>query len=483
MTRVRRLLLLPILLLLWISPARAAIGFVTAGVNKGNNVSALTITPDAATGGGNTVVVGVAMNSASASVTSVTDSGGSAYSLRERALAGTIVEIVEIWSTTAGGSVNSTTVTVTLSGQAKMVAIAASYSGVAQLGATSWTGNSGSANPSRTAWVQDSQNWLVAMFGARTNTVMTAGTGNLRKADATSGGQATSNSSGGFVDNTTSSPGNGTDSVMLASRAWVVATLELRSSTTAPLVQNNLISVNAAQPTISKRFTLPTSAGNLLYAVVSWTSAPGSPDCSLATVTVADELSQSGTQIQAVNDPTNNRKVWSFYFPTTAAGVRLVTATTSSASPYCGSIRLFIGEYNGVAASSPLDVSAGPNQQSPGTGTAGATSGAMTPTTEGDLLLATIVSTGATAPTSIAPGTDYVGDTQSPGALPLMMSAHRGQASAGSIAGTFTLDSSQPVTTLADAFTPPGGAPAGIRRTLLGVGQYAGPPAVWEGRG
>ena len=225
---MRRLikLLLTFGLLALASPARAAIGASgTAAVCTAFNAASGTVTRTEAAG--NTVVVVAAIRTTTSTVSSVTDTGGSSYSFRA-SINNASSARVEVWSTPAGASKSSTSVTINLSASSKFVGCVFEYTGVAALGVTN-TATSAAANPAISLTTQDNNNWCVAGFAGQGTGTFTAGTGTLRSSAVTSGGAAGSNAGGAFADNTVATAGTCTNSVTNADTVWALAALELRS--------------------------------------------------------------------------------------------------------------------------------------------------------------------------------------------------------------------------------------------------------------
>lgn len=153
-----------------------------------------------------------------------------------------------------------------------------------------------------------------------------------------------------------------------------------------------------------------------------------------------------------------------FYTISASSGANTVTANFTGSVGYAHHI---LGEWSGVASSSPLDQSTGQVQAAPGTGSNAVTSGNITTTVNGDLLVGCsnsdpYVSGQLTAGTGFTIRQLLFGDH------PMEDSV---QATAGTTAATFT--SSQAAsnyTTLVGAFKPFVATSTRLR-TLLGVGQ------------
>jgi hypothetical protein len=145
---------------------------------------------------------------------------------------------------------------------------------------------------------------------------------------------------------------------------------------------------------------------------------------------VADSLTQTFTAAVNLTDG-STYSVATFYYANTAGGADTVTVTFAGAITYAS---LQCSEYSGVQTSSPLDQTTSNNQTDPGTGTDAVTSGNVTTTTDGQLIVgfstALVVGAGTlSAGTNYTARTNVFGDT---------LCEDRVQTSAGSIAATFT---------------------------------------------
>ena len=177
------------------TPAAAPIARVGgAHSNTGNASAATSLSIPYSSGNGNTVVAVCALGNVSSTISSITDSG-STWSLRAAVNNGTAVRS-EIWSTTAGGSVASSSFTVNVSGGSPLSCALEEYSGVLSIGATNTNeATSGAASVSLTT--QDSNDYIVAGFGANSYNGYTVTSGALAQFAG-----VTSNSGGDYVEMT-----------------------------------------------------------------------------------------------------------------------------------------------------------------------------------------------------------------------------------------------------------------------------------------
>lgn len=180
---------------------------------------------------------------------------------------------------------------------------------------------------------------------------------------------------------------------------------------------------------------------------------------------VADSLAQTFSSAVNVTDGATF-SIATFYVPNSAAGADTVTVTFAGTIAYAS---LQCAEYSGVATSSPLDQAVSQNQTDPGTGTDAVTSGNVTTTTDGQLIVgwstALVVGAG-----TLTAGTGYTGRTN---VFNDTLHEDRVQTTAGSIAATFTSNSATSdfvtqIATFKAAAAPSG---CGGRLMLLGVGS------------
>ncbi len=179
--------------------------------------------------------------------------------------------------------------------------------------------------------------------------------------------------------------------------------------------------------------------------------------------TVADSRSQTFSSAVNVTDGATF-SIATFYFPNTTGGADTVTVTFAGAVTYAS---LQCAEYSGVATSSPLDQATSNSQTDPGTASNAVTSGNVTTTTNGQLIVgwstALVVGTETiTAGTGFTGRTNVFGDT---------LHEDQVQSTAGVIAATFTnslstADNITIITTFKAQVT--GSAP---RQALMGVGS------------
>ena len=178
---------------------------------------------------------------------------------------------------------------------------------------------------------------------------------------------------------------------------------------------------------------------------------------------VADSRSQTFTSAVSVTDGATYTLA-NYYFLNTTAGADTVTVTFAGAITYAS---LQCAEYSGVATSAALDQATSNSQTDPGTATDAITSGNVTTTTNGQLILgwtsALVVGAG-----TVSAGTSYTGRINVFGDT---LFEDRVQASAGSIAATFTTNhATSDYITLISTFKEAVAASSARRGTLLGVG-------------
>lgn len=177
---------------------------------------------------------------------------------------------------------------------------------------------------------------------------------------------------------------------------------------------------------------------------------------------VADSRSQTFTAAVNVTDNATY-SLAIFYYANTTAGADTVTVTFLGAITYAS---LQCSEYSGVATSSPLDKFASNSQTDPGTAANAITSGNVTTTTNGQLIVgwtsALVVGAG-----TVSAGTGYTGRTNVFGDT---LHEDRVQASSGSIAATFTTNNAaSDYITLIATFKAASATGSPQRGLLLGV--------------
>lgn len=163
--------------------------------------------------------------------------------------------------------------------------------------------------------------------------------------------------------------------------------------------------------------------------------------------------SSSGTWTQAVHaERVGDQILDIWYKENMAGGADTITATYSSSRPYR---RMIIAEYSGVATSSALDKTDSNLQEPAPTSTDGTTSTSQTTATTNQLIVGcTIVMAGGSV--GITAGTGFTKRQDSATAAPIALE-DRIEASATSVAATFTIDASHNTLTLLSTFKEPGG--------------------------
>lgn len=230
--------------------------------------------------------------------------------------------------------------------------------------------------------------------------------------------------------------------LLFASQVWA-APAHVQSPTPATVFSGT---------TIAQAFGSNVTAGSLLTCHVY---------ANHGISTVADSLTQTFTSAVNVTDGATF-SLATFYFANSAAGADTVTVTFAGAVTYAS---LQCAEYSGVATSSPLDQFTSNNQTTPGTGSNAITSGNVTTTTNGQLIVGwtTAFTVGAG---TVSAGTGYTGRTNVFGDT---IFEDQVQASAGVIAATFTTTSatSNYLTIITTYKAPAASTPR--RGTLVGV--------------
>lgn len=185
-------------------------------------------------------------------------------------------------------------------------------------------------------------------------------------------------------------------------------------------VQSSSNSV-ATGTSVSTAYPSNVTAGNLLVG------------CIFSDVGVTGVSGSIGGQTWSLVSANTDGATFTFgmyYFPNTAGGANTITATLSGTTAYT---HLILGEWNGVDPA-PLDQKTNQFQAAPGTGTDAVTSGNVTTTTDGQLIV------------GCGNSMTYAADQLSAGTGFTIRQSHFGdnpmedriQTSAGSIAATFT---------------------------------------------
>jgi len=139
-------------------------------------------------------------------------------------------------------------------------------------------------------------------------------------------------------------------------------------------VQNAAAINNASATSISRAFTSPNTAGDLIIVALSWGNN--------AAPTVTDTAGNSYALATTSYSAPGNQALGVFYAVNVVAGANTVTATFPGSTPFR---RILIAEYSGLRKSMPVDVTA-TNQGSATNAPNNATSGTATTTTSGDLI-------------------------------------------------------------------------------------------------
>lgn len=244
-------------------------------------------------------------------------------------------------------------------------------------------------------------------------------------------------------------------------RTWIIAALltfvlVAPSAWAAPAhVQSPSAATAFSGMTIALAYGSNVTAGSLLVCYIYASHGISS---------VADSRSQTfSSAINLTDGATYSRAI--FYYANTTAGADTVTVTFAGSITYAS---LQCSEYSGVATSSPLDQTTSNSQTDPGTATDAITSGNVTTTTNGQLIVgwtsAIVVAVG-----TVSAGTNYTGRQNVFGDT---LFEDRVQTTAGSIAATFTTNhATSDYITLISTFKEAVAASSARRGTLLGVGQ------------
>lgn len=226
-------------------------------------------------------------------------------------------------------------------------------------------------------------------------------------------------------------------------------------------------SSSAGATSITATFGISVTSGDCIVGVVLW----GSTTNNLSGVT--DSKGNTYTVLDTVTN-VDGQSASSFCLGNITNGPISVTANFSASD---SNLVLICDEYSGgLASSNPVDVHHGQSQSRPGTGTNAVSSGAATTTQNGDLIYGGAFDLSG-ASTTYTAGTGFALRTADTGLSRHGQSEDETQASAGSVAATFTSNQSG-----ADYFTfmvaikvaAAGGSTIVFRKTLSQIGGRAG---------
>ena len=219
---------------------------------------------------------------------------------------------------------------------------------------------------------------------------------------------------------------------------------------------SNVEDSGATADTIAIAFASNNTAGNHIYV---WGGCGGAA----TSISVADTLGNTYTQIEFLLD-TSNQCMAHWYAQNILGGANTVTVTV----PNKAYRRIQISERSGLATTGSLDVFTKQAQASPGTGTDGATSTAVTTTVANACVVGAYQDVGGTQ-TTITAGTNFT----SRGTVAGLVGAteDRNLAVAGSVSATFTLSVNNRAITMMAAFKEAAGGATFIASKPKIIGQ------------
>jgi len=196
----------------------------------------------------------------------------------------------------------------------------------------------------------------------------------------------------------------------------------------AAFVQANTSEAAGTQNTIAATFGSNTTSGNAIVACVSWDNAGSETISSIAISSGSASFTNIGTKFADFNQQ-NGQMAYALNITGGTTPTITVTFTDSQCCHQLG-----IMEISGLLTSGALDQTNRQEQASPGTGTDAVTSPSVTTTTNGQFIFGCMINSAGGTPT-LTQGTNYsLGSTVGND----MLIEYRTQASAGSIAATFT---------------------------------------------
>ncbi len=149
----------------------------------------------------------------------------------------------------------------------------------------------------------------------------------------------------------------------------------VRAAAAIGFVQSAGASNDSVGSAIVQAFPAGNTAGNVIVVAVSWGDSP-------ATLGASDLLGNTYVLATSDWDPGNRQGLAVFYAANIRAGANTVTVSFGGAKGYR---RIIVSEYSGVAAVSPVDVTA-KHRGAGTTASNGVTSGSATTTASGDLI-------------------------------------------------------------------------------------------------
>ena len=254
--------------------------------NTGPNLTPTSLKINYNSGSNNTIVAVCALGSTLSTISAITD-GGSAWTFQAGVNNGTAVRS-EIWSTSAGGSVASTSFTVNISGGTPTSCALEEYSGVFALGNTA-VNQSTSGVWSVGLTTQDPNNYVVAAIGANSFYGYSKPFGTIQQSGGITSNTGVNYVEMGLLDNAAATPSAVTSRVSTAPAPWAAVALELRSVNPA----------TAAGPVIS---AVASSGIAGTSATITWiTDQPSSSQVAYGTTTGYGSLSANNPALATVH--------------------------------------------------------------------------------------------------------------------------------------------------------------------------------------
>jgi hypothetical protein len=195
----------------------------------------------------------------------------------------------------------------------------------------------------------------------------------------------------------------------------------------------------------SATFAVAVGSGNLVVGIATWDSSASVLN------SVTDDKGNTYNVADSINDATNGQRAASFWLSGITNAPITVTANLSANNQ---AARVAIGEYSGVAPTSPLDGHVGQVQNAAGTGANAVTSGNITTTADGDLIYGMVIGDGGVAATRTQ-GTGFTLENSSPGTnVAALSTEYQVQVTHGAIAATWTQSANDSNITFVMAFKP-----------------------------
>lgn len=253
----------------------------------------------------------------------------------------------------------------------------------------------GSTNPTAPSLSTSVGNELLILYYWGENQTASAGPAGFTQQLNTLTGNPSASAEGMWTKTQLTSGATGSQTITATSDDWIAVMVAITAQ--SAVIQNTQVVNAASATTLTATYGSAVIVGSTLWCAVTTHDVTG------ATISVSDSVNGSWTLLDSIDDSTNATRTAHFYFPNTAAGTPVVTATLSLASTLNA---IWISEVNGVTGS-PLDGHAGQVQASPGSGTDAVSSSSASNTKQPGLTIGLSVDNRTVTPVAPAAGTAF----------------------------------------------------------------------------